>query len=233
MSVGNSTVLTNKFQCSSNITSFGTFTVAGWFYIAALPPSGSSTPLGHGVDGTHYSHIRISTAGAISVTTNGGTTSTGVSVAANDWVYIGIIQNSTSGTIYLSKNNAASTVTSYTADSSASAVTTQVLNESATNYCAIYVDHLRVWNSVLTQANLDSEKNLDVTGITSNNLRDSKLHTTADMVGWTVAGGLTNGADDPYITSTFVAPGNTKLLVQKRRFSSDGATMLLDSREWW
>jgi len=232
MSVGNSTVLSNKFQYNS-ITSFGNFTSAGWFYIAALPPSGNSTALGHGVDGTHYSHVRISTAGAISVFKNSGSTSTGVSVSAGDWVYIGIIQNSTSGTIYLSKNNAASTTTSYTADSSASSFALQVLNEAASNYCAMYCDHVRAWNGVLTQANLDTEKNSHTAVITSGLAIDGILHTTADMVGWAVTGGLTNGADDPYITSTFVAPGNSKLLVQKRRFSSDGATMLLDSREWW
>lgn len=198
MSVGQATASVSYLERA--ITSTTVVSCSGWFYIegsSSIPTLISVAPsnLNYywiGINGSTYN---------IWHTSSGFSTTLG-NAAIGQWVYAGLSLNGTTLTGYMSINNAASTTASVTVTSS-SIIGARLLADWTPDITAARVCFARVWNTTMSQAEFDAEKNAASAVKQSGLISDSPLPNTSTLGGWTMTGGLSDSVDSPYVSLGF------------------------------
>lgn len=202
MSVGSSTGVTRLTRAIAPSTS--TFSIAGWFLLTSL--SITAFPVFYEAERDNADGLfmlcdgdllpfYLGNQGLLTVSGNLSTATVG------EWVYIGMTHDAGDIVGYVSRENAASETVSFTISSSAINQINLMADTNDTYRSGDYVDHVRIWNVVLTQAELDAERNSKTAVRTDGLLSDAPLPNTSTLDGWTLAGAgpYLNNTDSPYI----------------------------------
>jgi len=186
-------------------------TVAGWIQAKDISATAYSTLYAVMDNAGSYSWCGVDFAdGNIKTWNSTAGFSTGLgTVAVNDWLYVALVHNGTTQTLYLSKNNAASSTISIALPARTATSIQAFLDLPANlNTIGAYLSHMRVWSAALTQAQLDAERVAGAPLVTSGLVLDNLLATISDVRSpLSIVGSLGNSIQSPYVTGA--APATT------------------------
>jgi hypothetical protein len=191
----------NYLYRSTSLPTASAGTISGWFKVNALSGGTYPTMICFNGSSTYlFMGFTNGTNGLVEAW-GGSFTSTVATLAVNDWAYIAITFNGSTLTAYAKKNGGASSTATTSQQSIGSVSNIRILQDGSNNDAGAFnVDYVRVWSSVLTQSQLDTESGSASAVITSNLLSDSPLPNNTTLNGWSINGSLSNGGDCPYVS---------------------------------
>lgn len=209
MAVGNAGNV-GSYLVMTTCPTWTSLTVAGWFKYTANSGGGyptwiSPTPATLG----HYSWIGYekSSNSVKGYNLNGTFTPALATPSPGDWMYIAIVHNGSLQNCYVSLNNATANTANLTLGNETANSIWILQDSTATDSLFANVDHVRVWNTALTYAQLDLERTSPTAVQTANLYSDAPLANTSSLIDisgnahpWLSVGTIVNGASDsPYL----------------------------------